>query len=740
MKPKLYLLIVFVLSTLSSLAQPGALDLSFDPGTGADSTVLVTYVQSDGKILLGGTFSTYNGQPCSRFARLNADGSLDNSFSSTGANYKVYSITQQQDGKILVGGSFTFFNGDSAFKFIRLLPNGETDTSFRADRFISRVSEVIVQPDGKILVGGSFSSINELPYINLARLYSNGKLDTTFNTQNCMNGTVETMALQPDGKLLIAGSFTQYFGVQGYRIARVNTDGSADTTFNPGIGGAGSTVEAIHLRPDGKIMLCGQFSFYNGTTVGHLVLTNSDGTIDFSYPHFPAANLPIYALAALPHGGYLFGGSFSTYQTNPAANIVSVRPDGGFNSQFNPGTGTDNEITALTIYKQTKVLVSGYFTTYNGTFRNRIARLYNCLTQQPDSIYGNSYALCSGTPQTYSVNPVAGATRYEWTLPNGWSGTSASSSITATSNGTGGIVSVKAFTDSCGWSYLTTRNINTITPPGVNICLVTVDTASTHNIVVWEKPQTSLIDSFFIYRETSTNTYTKIASVPYNELSEYHDTTANPNTTSYRYKLSVLDTCGAESALSPYHSTIHLQNLGSGNFQWTFYQIENQQNPVQSFNVYRDNLGNGNYFPIGNVPGTNATFTDVTFGSFTNSIYVLDANWGISCNPTRQVNTTRSNIRNKGTIDITPIGIDELNASDFEIYPNPTDGALNISFPATANVATLQLSNMMGQVVFSKTGNITTPAQINFETLPKGVYTLSLQTEMGKINRRISLR
>lgn len=376
---------------------------------------------------------------------------------------------------------------------------------------------------------------------------------------------------------------------------------------------------------------------------------------------------------------------------------------------------------------------------YELIYHSTTARLYNCLTTQPDSIYGNPYALCSGTMQTYSITPVTEATQYEWTLPNDWIGNSDSFSINIISNGMGGNITVRAFTDSCGWSYVTTRAIATIQPANVPICLITVDSQSTHNILIWEKPQTMLIDSFFIYRETATNVYTKIAAVPYDSLSEYHDYAANPNATSYRYKLSVLDTCGAESALSNFHNTFHLQNLGGGNFQWTFYQIEGASNPVTSFNFYRDAFNNGSFFPIGNIPGTNATFTDVSAASFPNAVYVVDANWNISCTPSRAVNTTRSNIRHQNAIDV---GEQNLNAQNsFEIYPNPAAETVYLLF-AASNVEAkhIEIFNTIGQKVYSTVTENEMNPSIDLLSFANGVYSIRVEANGLSAVKKLVIR
>ncbi len=735
-----------ILLTLSATAQPGALDLSFNIGTGADSNVWVTRVQPDGKILVAGDFNNFNGEPASLVTRLNLDGSADTSFYlrdltllSNPFTNRVYDVLVQPDEKILMGGLFSYAtqSGDTINHLIRLLPNGNYDSTFANNFFFGNMKCLALQPDGKILIGGNHITINGLPYGHLTRLHPNGDLDTTFNTQNGLNGSVETIAIQPDGKIMFGGSFTSFFGVQGYRIARANADGSADNTFNPGIGGAGSNVQDIELLPDGRMMIGGQFGFYNGTTVGYMVRARTNGSIDFTFRNNPGANLPVYAIKMLPDSGFFAGGSFTAYYGAPAARIAKITADGYVDTLFNTGSGADDDVLTIATQSDDKVLVGGRYKTFNGTSQNRIARLYNCLTPQPDSIAGLTYAECKGTPQTYSVNPVAGATKYEWTLPSGWTGSSDSATITVISNGSGGAITVKAFTPRCGFSYATNLSVTTLNKPSPAICMVTVDSQSTHNIIVWEKQHTNLIDSFCIYRETSANVYTKIASVPFDSLSEYHDYSANPNVTSYRYKLSSIDTCGVESQLSPFHRTIHLQNLANGNFQWTFYQIEGQTNPVISFNFYRDIVPNGNFFPIGNIPGTNATYTDITFSSFPDANYVVDADWNIACTPSRgPINTTRSNIR-KDKAGIELLGINELNDASVEVFPNPAASYLFIS--AASGLSSVKFINALGQNVLNEniSGN---NYVVNTAALPNGMYVVVVQTTGGEKKVRVIKR
>jgi uncharacterized delta-60 repeat protein len=725
------------------LAQPGALDLSFDPGSGVNGSGALLHVgkictQTDGKILIGGNFTSYNGKVAINLARVQPDGSLDTSFHSPAScSSWVRDMRLQPDGKIVVVGDFDNYDSLPIGRIVRLHSNGQVDTSFRTGLYFDQaIYGLALQADGKIICGGLFTNYDGTACNRLARLNTDGTLDTSFHTQVGATASVGPVIVQPDGNILIGGDFTSYDGDYCFRVARVKPDGRRDSTFTA-LPGSSAVIYDMALQPDGKIIIAGNLNTYDFQSRKKLARLLPNGGLDPSFYVSQGADVGIGATALLDNGQLLIGGGFKTYNSDSAGGLALLDNSSVRVSSFNPnGKGANDGIADIQIQPDGKILISGFFTSYNGTPRKRIARLYNCLTPQPDSIYGSSYALCSGTTQTYSIAPVSGATKYEWTLPNGWSGSSDSTSIIATGNGAGGSITVKAFTDSCGWSYTTTRAIATIQPPGVDICLVTVDSASTHNIILWEKPVTAIIDSFFIYRETSSNVYSKVGAVGYQDLSEFHDdTTANPNSTSYRYKLSVLDTCGAESELSPFHRTIHLQNLGNGNFQWTFYQIQGQSNPVVSFNINRDNLGNGNFFPIGNVPGTNATFTDITFNSFSNSEYVVDVDWSISCTPTRQVNTTRSNIRKKTMIDF-PLAVEEAAASNItlNVYPNPATETILLQFSDGSRPTAAYVLNSLGEKVAPLQAATHT---VDVSSLAAGIYLLYAESAAGVFKTRV---
>ena len=119
-----------------SNAQQRTLDLTFNPtdigiGNGANGIIRTTSIQSNGKIIIGGDFTSFIGTSRNYIARLNTDGTLDSTFNpGTGTNGIIYSSSIQSDGKIIIGGDFTSFNGTERYHIARLNTDGTLDTNF----------------------------------------------------------------------------------------------------------------------------------------------------------------------------------------------------------------------------------------------------------------------------------------------------------------------------------------------------------------------------------------------------------------------------------------------------------------------------------------------------------------------------------------------------------------------------------------------------------------------------------
>ena len=226
----------------------GTLDDTFDPN--ADSYVFSIAVQPDRKILAGGYFTTIGGAIRNHVTRLNPDGTVDATFNpnvnasfdpNANANFWVESIVLQSDRKILVGGRLTAIGGPIiGDKTIRLNPDGTVDTTFDPKNANAnfRVSSRVIQPDRKVLVittkDGKISRGGESYREKIARLNPDGTVDITFNSNVNANFWIKSIALQSDGKILIGG----YFSIIGkrirHRIARLNSDGTVDSTFKVG--------------------------------------------------------------------------------------------------------------------------------------------------------------------------------------------------------------------------------------------------------------------------------------------------------------------------------------------------------------------------------------------------------------------------------------------------------------------------------------------------------------------------
>ena len=164
---KLLLFPFLFLSLLMKAQNAGDVAQNFGSSLGFDNYIRSVVQQPDGKILVGGGFTTYNGATENRIIRLNSNGTKDTSFNTgTGFNDYVFSIALQPDGKILVGGGFTTYNGAAENRVVRLNPDGTKDNSFNTGTgFNSSVQSIALQPDGKILIGGSFITYKELPKI-----------------------------------------------------------------------------------------------------------------------------------------------------------------------------------------------------------------------------------------------------------------------------------------------------------------------------------------------------------------------------------------------------------------------------------------------------------------------------------------------------------------------------------------------------------------------------------------------
>lgn len=372
---KAALLVLSCVLLLAVWAEPmhgqSALD-GFDPN--ANGYVRVVVVQPDGKILLGGEFTRLapnGGAPVVRnhIARLNPDGTLDTAFNPD-ANGWVLSLALQADGKILVGGEFTTIGGQSRNALARLDPvSGQAD-SFdpQADsNFVSEsIVEIAVQPDGWILVAGGFNSIGGQARNFIARLDPTTGLADSFNPNP--ENSVSSIALQADGKIVAGGHFTSIGGQARNRIARLDPATGLADSFNPNAVGP---VFAVAVQADGKILAGGAFSAIGGQPRNRIA--RLDATTGLADSFDPNSDNEVLSIAVQADGKILAGGWFSQIGGQTRQGIARLNHTTGQADSFDAHM---NSIAfSVAVQADGKILVGGALTNVAGQPRNRIARL-----------------------------------------------------------------------------------------------------------------------------------------------------------------------------------------------------------------------------------------------------------------------------------------------------------------------------------------------------------------------------
>ncbi len=280
------------LTSLSAFAQITAFDPTFNPEdqgmarfdglfahpyAPGDGVTRIS-VQADGKLLVGGIFTggvLGINDPVLKpgLARLNTDGTHDPTFNAgTGLDGGISCIVQQPDGKLLLGGSFTTYNGNSSKGIVRLNLDGSFDPTFNVGGGAAgSVQEIALQSDGKLLLSGTFITFNGSTAVRIVRLMSNGSVDPSFNTGTSFDGAVRAIAVQADGKILVGGDFTHYQGTQRNYLARLSSTGVLDPFYNDNtlVTGPGGPLADIAVGNAGSAFISFNSNEFNGTPVGY---------------------------------------------------------------------------------------------------------------------------------------------------------------------------------------------------------------------------------------------------------------------------------------------------------------------------------------------------------------------------------------------------------------------------------------------------------------------------------------
>lgn len=447
------------IASLPPAAQAQTLDATFNqPSLYAGGLAYSVTEQPDGKKIVTGAFTRVNGAATSSLVRLNANGTVDAAFQQNlGATAPVYRVALQSNGQLLLT-SFTTTTpltagGITRATILRLNADGTGDASFNAGTGTntatngSSVDFSLPLPNGQVLATGYFDNFNGVPANNIVRLTSTGSIDATFTPGTGPDDYIGTSALLPSGQYLIAGYFSSYNGTSRTAIARLNTNGSVDPAFNPALP-TGSSIDNFTVQPDGRILVAGSFdlggivysllrlnadgtldntftgntgtiySYYGNavevqadgkiliiqrgvTTNLSVVRLNSNGTPDASFaPSIAGYNL--FSLTLLASGKLLIAGRAAALGTIPNGAVLQLNTNGSLDTSFQPSFQTAGAIANVVRQADGKLIASGSFSEVNGQAVNALVRL------NPDGTVDGTYTgatALQNTPADLALQP-----------------------------------------------------------------------------------------------------------------------------------------------------------------------------------------------------------------------------------------------------------------------------------------------------------------------------------------------
>lgn len=355
----------------------GSIDTTFTPSF--DGTTYDVKAQPDGKVLIGGRFTTVNGATRGGIARINMNGTVDTTFVTNTSvtvspTYSVQSIALQSEGSVIIGGEFTDVNGTGGYnRLARLYPDGRLDADTVLTITGGPATTMLSLPNGQTLLGGGFTNVGGAARQGMARIGWTGANDSTFANPQ-LTGWVYGLAVQTNGQYIAGGDFTSAGGGSQAKLAKINTNGTIDGSFAPTFN-AGGWVQAVAIQPDGKIIIAGGFTTVNGVTRTRVARLNASGSLDTTFN--ATADELVSVVALQSDGKILIGGAFENVGGQPHPALARLNSDGTVDSSFNPVVGgiPIHEVYEITLDYNGSILIGGRFSSVNGVARSNMARI-----------------------------------------------------------------------------------------------------------------------------------------------------------------------------------------------------------------------------------------------------------------------------------------------------------------------------------------------------------------------------
>lgn len=381
----------------------GSLDTRFDAGSGVQTALGYAYenelehllLEPGGDVLIYGSFWTVQGQARRGLARLRPNGILDADFAPELHGTVVRAVVRQPDGHLLVGGDFTAVETYWRPNIARLEADGSVDWGFCPESHVDfgEIRVFALQPDGKIIVAGSGMSTEQGTNLVVLRLHGNGTLDGTFVATNVFAGQVRAVVRQADGKILMGGILSGMVQGSHPALVRLNADGTSDSSFTAALEPNGA-IRALALQPDGRILVGGVLQPAMGSPGLGLVRLQADGALDptFNSDVRLCSDCDVRALALDAEGRILIGGRFDRLNGEVQTLVARVNPDGSLDDTFQasiykyPETGEGEFVSSMALQPDGRLLVAGYLTLINGHEVNSVARLFTTCCDCPSIV------------------------------------------------------------------------------------------------------------------------------------------------------------------------------------------------------------------------------------------------------------------------------------------------------------------------------------------------------------------
>ncbi|HSH67851.1 MAG TPA: T9SS type A sorting domain-containing protein, partial [Bacteroidia bacterium] len=367
-----------IANNISRLNADGSFDHTFNLHTGFNGIVLASTEYMNKKLIVGGEFSSYNYQSASNIVRLKENGNIDLSFNTgSGANGKVNAIAIQLNGKILIGGKFTSYNGNACTNLARLNSNGSFDNSFSGAGADGEIRKIVIDNDGRIVIAGDFENVNGEPHRAIARIKPNGTVDNTFSPVIDAYGKGYDCLISSREKIYLAVIYEDNGYTFGTDVYCLNKHGSRDFNFQIATDDF-YRINTLSFNNDNKLLIGGLVGYSNlfGDNAGFVAQLNADGGYDEGFNHEDLKNLlsgNVKTINVLNNDRIIIGGEFSANSHTSLNHIALLNSDGTVNTDFTGDAG--NSIYSATFVRNDKMVIAGSFSEYAGVVRNGIARI-----------------------------------------------------------------------------------------------------------------------------------------------------------------------------------------------------------------------------------------------------------------------------------------------------------------------------------------------------------------------------